>query len=509
MNLAGFLEGFLRDLTAQSVTNFFLWILVIGAMLAGFAGRQGRFPLLVQHTPNLLTSIGILGTFIGIVIGLLGFDSTDIDASIGPLLDGLKTAFITSLAGMFLAVFFKILDSAGFVTRPEADGVPEAATPEQIMASMIRQEQALTRLVTSIAGDEESTLISQIRLLRSDASDNAKALAEQIKTQSTKFAEFQTKLWEELAIVSETLSKSATEQVINALKDVITDFNTNLTEQFGDNFKRLDDSVKKLVDWQEQYKEQLKQMQDQYALGVESIGHTRELVAAIQEDTAKIPDTMNSLRELLETTQHQLQELERHLEAFRDMRDRAVEAVPQIKDQIDTIVTDVASAAKDSSDRISSVTEKMQETLITGFDDFQNNVSRTNEGLTRASDALANRSDEISQQLTDSVQEINERMRNLMELMERGYQDIEAEITRSAAGTSEALKAKLEEAVNETGESVKAQINMLNKSMEQEIEQVMSAMGNALAQISEKFTEDYRRLTQQMQRIVQANETRR
>ena len=71
------------------------------------------------------------------------------------------------------------------------------------------------------------------------------------------------------------------------------------------------------------------------------------------------------------------------------------------------------------------------------------------------------------------------------------------------------MKAKLEEAVNETGESVKAQINMLNKSMEQEIEQVMSAMGNALAQISEKFTEDYRRLTQQMQRIVQANETRR
>jgi hypothetical protein len=34
-----------------------------------------------------------------------------------------------------------------------------------------------------------------------------------------------------------TTSKGATEEIIKALQDVIQDFNTNLTEQFGDNFK--------------------------------------------------------------------------------------------------------------------------------------------------------------------------------------------------------------------------------------------------------------------------------
>lgn len=47
--------------------------------------------------------------------------------------------------------------------------------------------------------------------------------------------------------VGETLSRSATEQVIEAFQQVIVDFNQNLTEQFGDNFKALDASVGKLV----------------------------------------------------------------------------------------------------------------------------------------------------------------------------------------------------------------------------------------------------------------------
>lgn len=56
------------------------------------------------------------------------------------------------------------------------------------------------------------------------------------------------------------MSKSATEQVINALKEVISDFNNNLVEQFGENFKQLNAAVLELVQWQENYKQQLLQM---------------------------------------------------------------------------------------------------------------------------------------------------------------------------------------------------------------------------------------------------------
>lgn len=67
--------------------------------------------------------------------------------------------------------------------------------------------------------------------------------------------------------VSEVIAKSATEQVINALKEVIRDFNNNLTEQFGENFKELNKAVFKLVEWQENYSNQIEQMIRQYEQG--------------------------------------------------------------------------------------------------------------------------------------------------------------------------------------------------------------------------------------------------
>ena len=55
----------------------------------------------IEQLPSLISTLGVLGTFLGITIGLLDFDTKNLDHSIPLLLDGLKTAFFTSLAGMF------------------------------------------------------------------------------------------------------------------------------------------------------------------------------------------------------------------------------------------------------------------------------------------------------------------------------------------------------------------------------------------------------------------------
>lgn len=54
----------------------------------------------IEQIPSLVSTLGVLGTFWGITIGLLDFNSMNLEASIPNLLDGLKTAFFTSLAGM-------------------------------------------------------------------------------------------------------------------------------------------------------------------------------------------------------------------------------------------------------------------------------------------------------------------------------------------------------------------------------------------------------------------------
>lgn len=54
----------------------------------------------IEQLPSLVSTCGVLGTFIGITIGLIGFDTADIAGSIPTLLGGLSTAFFTSLGGM-------------------------------------------------------------------------------------------------------------------------------------------------------------------------------------------------------------------------------------------------------------------------------------------------------------------------------------------------------------------------------------------------------------------------
>lgn len=73
----------------------FVWILIQNKK--GKLIEKRRW---IEMLPSIISTLGVLGTFWGITVGLLDFDTQDINASIPTLLNGLKTAFFTSLAGM-------------------------------------------------------------------------------------------------------------------------------------------------------------------------------------------------------------------------------------------------------------------------------------------------------------------------------------------------------------------------------------------------------------------------
>ena len=68
---------------------------------------------LAELIPGLLTSLGILGTFIGLMRGLTGLDMTDADTlmdGIPVLLDGMRFAFGTSVAGISCSLIFNMIN---------------------------------------------------------------------------------------------------------------------------------------------------------------------------------------------------------------------------------------------------------------------------------------------------------------------------------------------------------------------------------------------------------------
>lgn len=157
-------ESVLLTFTASGITEIFLWLLIACFGVALLMAGKGMAPRFTAYAPTLLTSLGILGTFTGIVIGLLNFDPTQLDASIGKLLNGLKTAFITSIAGMFAGIFFKVVSTI-WLKPTEAESESEVE-PADILAKLDEQTRLLESTRDAVAGSEESSLAGQVKLLR-------------------------------------------------------------------------------------------------------------------------------------------------------------------------------------------------------------------------------------------------------------------------------------------------------------------------------------------------------
>ena len=516
-------ESFLLNRTASGITEFFLlliFVCLVGAVVMAWRGTAPRF---TAYAPTLLTSLGILGTFTGIVIGLLNFDPAQLDASIGKLLDGLKTAFITSITGMGAGILFKVL-STTLLKPTEAEPESEVG-PADILSKLDEQTRLLEATRDAVAGSEESSLSGQMKLLRTDLTDRH-------RDDRQAFDAFAKDLREQLKEVAQMLSQAATEQIVDALRQVIADFNQKITEQFGDNFKRLDASVQKLVEWQEHYRQQLEQLHALYDQSVQNITNIDSAVAHIAESSSSIPNSMEKLSGIVETASHQLSELEQHLAAFSQLRDRAVEAVPQMQAHVEEITREISASVDAASEHykellassdgyIQAQDEKAQGLLRTFADAgerVQRDLQTEHQQLLASSDTYIKAQDEKAQEMLAVFMDASERVqRNTQSVQQQVADSIQQMQSQVEASMNEVLGAQnqavsqgverlqehMRQSASRTGEAVNAQLEALDQLMNQEIERVMNEMGRALAQIAGKFTADYSELTEAMHGIVE------
>lgn len=571
--MTSFIENVLRNSNAQGITDIFLLVLVTVLLVSLVLKKQNKAHQFTQYTPTLLTTLGILGTFVGIVIGLLGFDVKDIDGSIGQLLFGLKTAFITSLVGMLLSILYKIMVTTGFFSPLQKDEIDEDEIGiAELYGVMQAQAKGIQGLQTAIGGEGDASLISQIKLMRSDLGDNHKImlktlapaavslaqLQELASRQQQEFTQFQDRLWIKLQDFADMLSKSATEQVIHALKEVIADFNNHLVEQFGDNFKQLNAAVLELVQWQENYKQQLEQMTTQYQRGVQAITQTASAVSHISEESRVIPASMQELKGVMEVNQHQLQELQRHLEAFKDIRDRAVEAVPEIRAQIDETVNGMKTATQTMTKGLQQATETvtegiadsgraLQQVIVSSGKELVINSEKVNASLQDSSRVIVKNSEETRQMFEDGLRKTN----TILQVLVADLKDDSIKLTQSYKTASESLVTETDtmrirfeqdldsmrkqlgeqlqqlverqrqeservlkgisqhadNALKDTGEAVQKQVKMLDDALAHELNQVLTELGRALVTISGKFTADYQMLVNEMHKVIKIRGT--
>jgi predicted nucleic acid-binding Zn-ribbon protein len=511
-----------------------------------------------------MTSLGILGTFIGVVIGLLHFDTAHIDTSIPSLLDGLKTAFITSIVGMVFAMVFNAVDAWIFSAKRENSEVIEEVTPKHIYSALQSQTEALQQMAAGITGNEEGSLVGQIKLLKSDLNDNSRRIGvlvddkvTEVKSEISNFstqtktyqAAFSQILWKKLEEFAELMAKGATAQIIEALQKVIQDFNNNLTEQFGENFKRLDESVKKLVDWQIEYKEQIEVMASQYRECVDALKDTSVAVAGVDASCQGIPVSMDKLSSVMQVNQHQIQELQRHLEAFVTMRDAAVEAVPTINQKLDEISQQMLIGANE-----------MRVALNEGADQFRDSVKVTTVSVGELANTVKNTSEQLSETLKDTAQEISTTSRDTLTRMQDSAKGIQTSIAdtaremddqsrkindgfsrsaaefersnkvvmdsvaQSASQLQDEIKASSEKMINslrqqidqsisgmdghmkgaidKAGSTINTELEKLEQATAREIQRAIDEMGQSLLRVTTRFAGDYESMVNRMDEVI-------
>lgn len=98
-----FIKFLARYITLPICVGIILFALIVCIALILFWNKRKKMQerkRTIDLFPTFLSTLGVLGTFWGITIGLSEFSTLNLDKSIPILLEGLKTAFYTSLLGM-------------------------------------------------------------------------------------------------------------------------------------------------------------------------------------------------------------------------------------------------------------------------------------------------------------------------------------------------------------------------------------------------------------------------
>ena len=334
---------------------------------------------LIAAGPSLLATIGVIGTFFGIFIGLQEFDVNNIPSSVPSLLSGLKTAFITSLLGMGLSVVLRFITALApqstHSTQSAVDVLNDITRRmSEIQAdSSNRHEELMNQLVESIA----KPIFSEVSQLRRDtraSTELLKKLCEQSQAQHKEhMVEFKS--------FANHMVKNTHQELIKALETVIRDFNQQLTSQFGENFKQLNVAVGRMIEWQENYKAHVESMEQQAKRSMEAIESCEFSIKEIQNSAQAIPNAIQPLGSTLNNIDSALSQLTDELSTYADMKDKAVSAFPIINENLDNLTKNLTDYVERTVEKNDQSIEKQQNSLNRLTESLEKGINETKQML--------------------------------------------------------------------------------------------------------------------------------
>jgi hypothetical protein len=451
---------------------------------------------IAQKAPAFLTTLGILGTFTGIALGLLDFNTDDIQKSVPDLIEGIKTAFWASAWGILCALTIKARDIWFDGRKKISERMSSDATINDLAYLLQGVQQALV-------GKDESTLIGQIRLARQDSNDRIDKLsrtAEEAHGDNNSRLEALTRSLDEFG---RTVAENNSRALIDALKDVIREFNEKISEQFGENFKQLNDAVGQILVWQERYRQQMAEMIEQQQIASQNMATATERYQRLVERAEAFDAVARSLGALIEGLNAQRRLLDDSLSALATLINTATRGFPEIEKKITEMVQQVGNGVRATNEEFKAA---LQAAITQMSKQVGDNIAVASNELKTVLLTAARQTADSVKAAHDSVQLAGARLKAASD----GVKAISEQIKLSNDELKNVLLAAIQNSnrefnshIDQMVQKMRAQTVTLDTALKNQLTTSLESLGRQLAALSARFVMDYTPLTENLRRVLE------
>lgn len=434
-----------------------------------------------KHLPGILTGIGIIGTFSGLILGLIDFEITEdanvVRASLGALIQNVGQAFMVSGGAIALAMLATWIEKS-LVTRR----YKQVETLCQLIDSLFDAgagEEYLARLV--LAAEESATQSAQMKdALVTDLKQILTELTEQqIQAAGVHHQQLSTavvsainnSLKEPMAQLSAGMNSFARDQgtaVNSLLTDVLSGFTAKMDDMFGAQMHGMNDALMQTsvaiqtaagkfdqlasslegagqdaADAMHQRLESMVEAMDsrQQAMNERMAGFVEQLQATMTnsqtESNVRTQNLLADLGQQVGTMVTQLHDSSKR--SSIEQQDQMTKMAGKMDEFLQRMETTVAGAQDQTSAKMQSLLGNLgqqAEQLIIGLDARNESSNKTlQEGsaaFAKETQATVSRLAEQIEALARGVQEATGTMRTAVSDMAKGSSDSIAQMSRGA-----------------------------------------------------------------------------
>ena len=431
-----------------------------------------------KHLPGILTGIGIIGTFFGLISGLQGFDAggsvEHLRDKLKTLLDGVRDAFLASTGAIVAAIVVTFV--------------------EKLLLNLCYQE--LDRLVKKIDGLYEAGAGEEYLQRLADSSEQSSDQTKQLK-----------------------------DSLVGDLKDLLTNLSSSIALAFENSIARHTD---RQIESHQKKQDELSTaissaISESIKTPVEEMSRVAKNLGGSQGEA--INDLLSAMMEKMEGT------FGGQMKGLGDLMTANAAAMQNVQAQFGTLIEQLAATGQSTTAAVAAQMQalmndaeqrqqRMNDAILSILDQIRGSIRESEEeSAKKLADAMAGIGETVGalmQDLARQRQAMGEAEKTSMDELQAGLADLVAEMRRSATETSsmygdefrilmaevasgqktlstemaaqlEAMKQRTEELDNTRREDEARRQEQLSSETHQLVASLTSSMNNVTAQVTALF----------------------